>query len=85
MHLPGLKHRIQTQPRHRVDDLSSQRIRNRQVFADSSALGARAVEVEVDGVEALPALVALVVGGGGRGLELGAQLFLRRGWGEGGA
>ena len=60
-------------------------------LADTSALGARAVDVKVDGVEALPALVALVVGGGGgRGLELWPQLLLlllllERGWGEGGA
>jgi hypothetical protein len=69
MALRGLKQRLQPQSTTGVHDLARHGVRDSILDADSSALGAAAVLVEVDGVQALEVAVLGVVG---RGLEGGA-------------
>ena len=56
MRLPGLKHRLQPQQLHRVDDLPRQRVLDRLFGAHAAAFGAGFAGVEVERVEALVVL-----------------------------
>lgn len=82
VHLAGFEHGIQPQQLYRVDDFPREGVVHCQLLPHPTAFGSRTAGIEVERVEALIALMAVVVRGRGVA-ELWLQLDGRCGFGDG--